>query len=129
MKMKKDVLSKIISHAKREVPIEACGYLAGYNGVITDVFEMKNADMSPEHFTFDVKEQFKTVKAARTEGLEITAIYHSHPHSPARMSQEDVRLANDKSKHYVIYSIYENEIKCYKFNDNENIIEEDVELI
>ena len=35
----------------------------------------------------------------------IVGVYHSHPASPARLSQEDVRLANDPQLYYVIISL------------------------
>ena len=101
----RDVADDIIEHAKKDTPVEACGYLAGKNGVITKSYRMTNIDNSPEHFSFDPKEQFDVVRKARSEGLEIIANYHSHPLSPARPSQEDIDLAYDPDISYLIISL------------------------
>ncbi len=103
--IKKQVIEAIVAHAKKEAPVEACGYLAGENGVITRHYELTNVDHSPEHFSFDPKEQFNVVKQVRNENLEIMANYHSHPASPARPSQEDIRLAYDPGISYFIVSL------------------------
>jgi len=101
-----DVLAGIIAHARREAPIEACGYLAERrDGVIDTVYPLTNADASPEHFRLLPAEQFAAVRAMRQDGRGLRAVYHSHPASPARMSDEDIRLAADRSLNYVIVSL------------------------
>ncbi len=105
MKITKNVLEAITAHAKREAPIEACGYLAREGGIITRHYELANIDRSPEHFLFDPKEQFAVFRDARAKGLEICAVYHSHPATPARPSAEDIKLAYDPSLSYVIISL------------------------
>lgn len=105
MKIQKDVRDKIVEHARRQAPVEACGYLGAKDGVVCRHYELTNVDQSPEHFSFDPKEQFDTVRDARSRGLEICAVYHSHPATPARPSAEDIRLAYDPSISYVIISL------------------------
>jgi len=107
--IKRDVYNQIIAHAKADLPNEACGYLAGLDGVVTLGYQLTNIDHSPEHFSFDPSEQFKTVKDARSKGLQILANYHSHPETPSRPSQEDIRLAFDPDISYIIISLAENE--------------------
>lgn len=99
------VMHELISHARAEAPIEACGYLAGKDDLITAAFRLRNVDASPEHFSFEPAEQFVTVRRMRAEGVRLQAVYHSHPTTPARPSQEDIRLANDPSLRYVIVSL------------------------
>jgi len=105
LKVHKKVLEKIIDHAKKDLPNEACGYLAGNDGNIVKSYPLTNIDKSHEHFSFDPKEQFETVKAARSEGLKLLAVYHSHPQTPARPSKEDIKLAYDPKISYVIVSV------------------------
>lgn len=107
--IKRDVINQIIEHAKQDLPNEACGYLAGNDGVVTIGYQLTNTDHSPEHFSFDPAEQFKTVKDARNKGIQILANYHSHPETPSRPSIEDIRLAFDPDISYVIISLAENE--------------------
>ncbi|MDR3437435.1 M67 family metallopeptidase [Telmatospirillum sp.] len=100
-----DVLTTIIAHAREQAPIEACGYLAEKDGVTSKVFRLTNADASAEHFSLLPAEQFAAVRAMRLDGYRLRAVYHSHPASPARMSEEDIRLAIDPSLSYVIVSL------------------------
>jgi proteasome lid subunit RPN8/RPN11 len=96
---------KIISHAARDMPNEACGMLVGHPGVVETHYEMSNVDQSGEHFTLDPKEQFQVIKAMRASGLSLLGIYHSHPASPARPSEEDIRLALTPDVVHVIVSM------------------------
>jgi proteasome lid subunit RPN8/RPN11 len=105
MKIMKNVIDKIVRHAKTDAPAEACGYLAREEGVVTRHYELTNYDKSPEHFSFDPTEQFKALRDARDKGLEICAVYHSHPCTPARPSEEDIKLAFDPRLSYIIVSL------------------------
>lgn len=105
MKILKSVLRQIVQHAKKDAPLEACGYLAGLDGVVIKDYPLTNIDKSSEHFSFDPKEQFTAAKDARAKGLEIYAVYHSHPATAARPSQEDIKLAYDPEIAYVIVSL------------------------
>ncbi len=96
----------IIEHARRDAPIEACGYLASKNGEAVDaVVPLTNVDRSPEHFSFDPGEQFQALRKIRSAGRKLQAVYHSHPLTPARPSAEDLRLAYDPTLSYVIVSL------------------------
>jgi proteasome lid subunit RPN8/RPN11 len=68
---------------------------------------MTNADAASDHFMMAPAEQFAVVKAVRAAGLEMLAIYHSHPESPARPSAEDIRLALTPGAIHVIVSLRE----------------------
>lgn len=122
----KDLLEKIKEQGRKEAPIEACGYLAGNDNVAKEVIYMKNIDNSPEHFTFDPKEQFAALKYARSKGLDLIGVYHTHPASPARMSKEDIRLANDTNIVYLIYSLTEDVIRAFKIDKDKNVSEIEV---
>ncbi|MBU4467989.1 MAG: M67 family metallopeptidase, partial [Candidatus Omnitrophica bacterium] len=105
MKILRKVIREIVDHAKQEAPLEACGYLGSKDGIIKKIYALTNIDKSNEHFSFEPKEQFLAVKDARAQGLEICAVYHSHPASPARPSQEDIKLAYDPNMSYFIISL------------------------
>lgn len=119
LKISKDIVDMIFAQAKEEAPIEACGYLAGKDGVVVRHFAMTNIDKSTDHFSLDPAEQFNVLKAARNEGLEIIGVYHSHPESPARLSAEDLKLAVDPNMIYVIASIKDNVniIKAFRIKE------------
>jgi proteasome lid subunit RPN8/RPN11 len=103
--LRKSVYTEILLQAKSQLPDESCGYLMGKGDEVTVSYPMTNIDHSPEHFSFDPKEQFAAVRYARMSGLEIIGNWHSHPQSPSRPSQEDIRLAYDPTISYWILSL------------------------
>ena len=103
----KSVLREMVEAAYEVAPFEACGLLAGTASRATKCYVLTNADASAEHFSMLPEEQFTAVKDMRRNGLQMTAIWHSHPASPARMSEEDMRLAYTSDVLYVIVSLAE----------------------
>lgn len=99
------VRDEIVAHARQDTPLEACGYIGEKDGLASRVIRLTNADASPEHFSLVPAEQFAAVRALRQDGYRLRAVYHSHPASPARMSDEDLRLARDPALSYVIVSL------------------------
>jgi len=103
--IKQQVWEEIIAQARREAPEESCGYLIGNDDVITENYKMENIDHSSEHFSFAPKDQFSAIRYVRSKGLQIIGNWHSHPVSPSRPSEEDLRLANDPDIRYFILSL------------------------
>ena len=93
LKIQNNIFEQMLKQAKDQAPIEACGILAGRDGQVEKLYKMTNVDQSNTHFMMAPEEQFKVVKDIRSAGLEMLAIYHSHPETPARLSAEDIRLA------------------------------------
>ncbi len=135
-----EVFVAIKKQAEAEAPNEACGYLvgrieaAGGDGVdrgaidpaeelrvVTRHIPMTNADASPEHFTFHPGEQFGALTSARSGGEELVGVYHSHPATPARMSNEDIRLANDVDMVYVIHSLATGDTKAFSVTKEKDV--------
>lgn len=100
---------KIVAHAEKELPNEACGLIGGtINGdskKIKKVYLLTNIDHSNEHFSLDPKEQLAAIKDMRQNGLVPLGNWHSHPESPSRPSDEDKRLAYDSKASYMILSL------------------------
>jgi len=130
MKVQKDIIDHIVAHAQKGVPIEMCGYLASRDGVVCKHYELTNIDQAEEHFSFDPAEQFATIKDARQQGLDVCAVYHSHPVTPARPSQEDIRLAYDPNISYVIVSLADGgqDVKSFKIKDGQ-VSPESIEIV
>ena len=105
MKIKKDLIGRLFARGESEVPVEICGYLAGIGDTATEDYPVTNNERSAEHFTMEPKEQFDAMRRARDAGLEILAVYHTHPATPARPSDEDIRLAFDPRIVYLIASL------------------------
>ncbi|MCH3953771.1 MAG: M67 family metallopeptidase [Eubacterium sp.] len=108
--LKKSDYEKILEHARKEKPDEACGLIGGIDHEdgsreIQKVYLLTNLDHSNEHFSLDPKEQLKAVKDMRENGMKPLGNWHSHPESPSRSSQEDIRLAFDGKASYLILSL------------------------
>ena len=123
------VYDEIVAHSLELKPIESCGYLAGKDLNIERLYKMVNIDNEPDHFSFEPKEQFSVVKDARQSGFDLIAVYHSHPESPARPSQEDLRLLKDPNMIYVIISLMTEipDIKAFRL-DNNNMTSVTIEI-
>lgn len=105
MEITKEVYQLLINEARAANPLECCGYLAGREGGIVQAYPMENVDKSRVHYSFDPGEQFRTVKEIRKASLTVIGVYHSHPETPARPSEEDIRLAYDPQVSHVIISL------------------------
>ncbi len=105
LKIPNNIFEQMVAQAEKTAPVEACGILAGRNGLTEKLYEMTNADNSPTHFTMIPEEQFAATKELRREDIETLAVYHSHPTSQAKPSQEDIKLAVMPRATYVILSL------------------------
>ena len=93
--LKQEDYNKIVDHAKKGLP----------NEVVTDVYLLRNVDESREHFSMDPAEQLAAIKDIRQKKGVLLGNFHSHPESPSRPSQEDIRLAYDPKMNYLILSL------------------------
>ena len=100
---------KIVAHAESVYPNEACGLLGvtveDRDRDVREVYLLTNADASSEHFSMDPREQLAAIKDMRSKGLQPLGNWHSHPETPSRPSEEDVRLAYDPNATYMILSL------------------------
>lgn len=128
IRIPKSIVDDIIVHAKEEHPKECCGILGGKDNEVSTSYRMTNTDNSSTTYFMEPREQFKVMKELRTKGLEITAIYHSHPHTTCYPSGTDVKLAYYPDSFYVIISLADMEkpeVRAFKIKD-EKITEEKI---
>nr|WP_304003993.1 M67 family metallopeptidase [Ruminococcus bromii] len=113
IKLTKSDFKKILAHAVKELPDEACGLIAGTveggDKKIKKVYLLTNIDHSNEHFSLDPREQLEAIKDMRKNGFVPLGNWHSHPESPSRPSEEDKRLAFDSKASYMILSLMDRE--------------------
>ena len=73
IQLNKADFEKMLAHATRELPDEACGLIAGEvqgtDKIVRKVYLLTNIDHSNEHFSLDPKEQLAAVKDMRANGL------------------------------------------------------------
>lgn len=114
LKIPEQIAESIIAQGLATPEIEVCGILAGKDGAVEEIYPMTNADNSIEHFTMRPEEQFAVIKDIRRNGLQMLAIYHTHPETPARPSEEDIRLAFTGDVLYIITSLAERDAPVTK---------------
>ena len=134
-----NIIDELIAQAEKDAPDETCGYLLGIippstgggrgEALVTENYPMENIDHSPEHFSFAPRDQFAALRYARSKGLKILANWHSHPASPSRPSQEDLRLANDPTIRYAILSLLGGEPRLNSFRIlNGEVVDKEIHL-
>lgn len=118
------MVDEIYSHALACDPEESCGLLAGTSddGLLKAerVIPMTNAEPGDKsvRYLLDAGEQFKAMRSAEADGLEIVGAFHSHVRSPARPSETDLALAAYPEWAWLIVSLggSEPELKAYFIN-------------
>lgn len=100
-----NLIERLLDHCRSAIPNEACGMLAGSDGVVRHLYEIKNVEPSPVSYLMDPREQFNIMKDMRQKGARLIAIYHSHPQSPAYPSAKDIGLAFYDDAVYIIVSL------------------------
>jgi [CysO sulfur-carrier protein]-S-L-cysteine hydrolase len=126
------LVDKIIEHARKDHPDEACGVIAGPAGSDRPerFIPMLNAARSPTFYEFDSGEQLKVWRAMDDNDEEAVVIYHSHTATEAYPSRTDISYANEPQAHYVLASTRdaaETEFRSYRILDGE-VTEEPVTI-
>ena len=131
--LSRDLRDRIVAHARRDHPDEACGILAGPVGTDrpTRFIPMTNAARSPTFYEFDSTEQFQVWREMDDQDEEPVVIYHSHTATEAYPSRTDIGLAAEPGAHYVLVSTRdedETEFRSYRIVDGE-VTEEPVTIL
>jgi proteasome lid subunit RPN8/RPN11 len=90
LEIPEDLLNRIMDHARQEYPLESCGILAGRDGKITDFYPVVNTKKSSSCYLMEPEEQLRVFQEIERMGVELSAIYHSHPYTAPFPSQRDV---------------------------------------
>ncbi|WP_182908435.1 Mov34/MPN/PAD-1 family protein [Microbispora sp. H13382] len=129
----RELVDKIVAHARADHPDEACGILAGPAG--SDRPErfvpMENAERSPTFYRFDSMEQFRVWREMDDRDEVPVVIYHSHTATEAYPSRTDITLASEPDAHYVLVSTASEEetsFRSYRIVDGV-VTEEEVKIV
>ena len=114
VRIRKQIVERMVGEAKRTPAEECCGLLAGREGEITEIFPATNALASATEFEIAPEELFRIFRAMRETGLEHLGIYHSHPQGPEVPSPRDVAQAfYPEAAYFVIWK----EVRAFAIRD------------
>ncbi len=100
------LVNKILTHAQHSPEAEVCGLIAARDGVPDRVYPIANvADVPEKLFAMEPAAQIEAMRLMREGGEELFAIYHSHPHAPAKPSARDLQEAAYPQALYLIVSL------------------------
>ena len=125
---------ELVAYGREHLPEEACGLIAGTEEdgerFIKKIYYLENIDHATDHFTLDPKEQMAAIKDMRSLGLKPLGNWHSHPESPSRPSEEDIKLAFDSKASYMILSLMAKEAVFNSFHvEKGEVTKEDLRII
>lgn len=129
VKIGKEAYDGMIAHCESGYPYEVCGVMIGNGKEISHYRKCRNlieedsvdtefknsnklgSERLRDRFELDPKSYLEADEWARSEGLEILGIYHSHPDHPSKPSETDRQIASPYWG-YIIFSINDG-----RFND------------
>jgi proteasome lid subunit RPN8/RPN11 len=103
LKVPRRLWEQMRDDCQRRSPIEACGLVAGKDGMAVEAFPTVNALSSPVRYRLDPQEQILLMQSIEGSGYEMIAIYHSHPNGPAVPSPTDILEAGYPDSYYLIW--------------------------
>jgi [CysO sulfur-carrier protein]-S-L-cysteine hydrolase len=120
MRISSELLDEIVAHAREQAPSECCGMVAARDGEAVRVYRARNVAPSPKlAYEIDGAEQYKIQMEIEHTGLDLGAIYHSHPRTEPYPSQTDINLAFYPDAVYVIVGLRgtQPEVRAYSIRD------------
>lgn len=102
LKLTNAQLEEMLAHVKEQAPLEACGLLSGRDDRVEKVYLVENQAKSPQQFVMDPLQQLRVFEEIEEDGLELAAIFHSHPAGPEAVSATDVEQAAYPVVHIVL---------------------------
>jgi proteasome lid subunit RPN8/RPN11 len=105
VRVREEVLTEMLEHARRVPQVECCGLLAGRDGVITTIFPATNALASAIAYEIAPRELFELFRTLRDKGLTHLGQYHSHLSSDNVPSPTDIEQAGYPDHVYFIVSL------------------------
>lgn len=109
-------IQELVSIAKDVLPNESCGLLLGENDAVVEILPMRNVDESPLTFSIESTELVEAYNLAESKGLQVIAIFHSHPAQPSP-SSTDIKFMEINPVVWLIYSTTEWRLKAYVYDE------------
>jgi [CysO sulfur-carrier protein]-S-L-cysteine hydrolase len=108
------IYDDLVAQARSEVPVECCGLLAGRlpafdskpaRAKVERRYPLVNELQSPREFLSESRSMFDAMRDMERRGLEVLAVYHSHPQSPPTPSRKDLEWSYSSQVVHLILSL------------------------
>ena len=103
--------------AKDALPNESCAFLLGHNDNVKEILKVRNSDESPVTFRIEAADLLHTYCLAESKGMQVVAIFHSHPTKPWP-SSTDVKFMEINPVVWVIYSTTDDQLRAFIYDDD-----------
>jgi [CysO sulfur-carrier protein]-S-L-cysteine hydrolase len=122
MRIARALFDEMVSHARETGDEECCGLISTREDTAVQLYRTTNTRPTPKYgYEMDGMELFRIMEEIEDQGLELGAIYHSHPRSDPVPSQTDINLARYPDSVYIIVgnATTEPEVKGWTIRDGE----------
>jgi proteasome lid subunit RPN8/RPN11 len=121
VRIPREMLDRMVEHARREAPNECVGVLGTRDGEPQLLVEAENARRSPLAYEIAPQELLRVHDRLDEDDLEVGAIYHSHTRTEPVPSQTDINLAFYPEALYIIVGLADAEpdVRAYRIVDGE----------
>lgn len=121
LRVSQDSLDQTLAYLRAALPNEGVGLWAGKRDQVVQVWPLENIHAAPHlRYEADPKALIEALRALEVGGLELVAIYHSHPTGSAQPSETD-RLQAFWRVPYVIFALQTGEIRAYHLPEGEEV--------
>jgi len=121
LQVPRECLEQTLAHLRAVLPNEGVGLWAGQHHRVLQVWPLENVHAKPQQcYEASPKEVLETLRSIERRGLELVAIYHSHPTGPAVPSDADRLLAFWRVP-YVIFALQTGDVRAYWLPQGEEV--------
>jgi [CysO sulfur-carrier protein]-S-L-cysteine hydrolase len=109
---------------ERSLPNESCAFLLAdrNDDKVSKILPMRNIEESAVSFSMDPYEVLQAYNIADSLGMQIIAIFHSHP-ARASPSSTDIKFMEINPVIWLIYSTTENILRAYLYSAEDDVEE------
>ncbi len=93
MRLPNALRAELLREAARALPWEACGLVGGLEDDLLTFIACRNAAESSHRYTICPEDVLQAFREFERQGIELRAIFHSHPEGAAHPSATDIREA------------------------------------
>lgn len=130
IKIPRQLLAELISHALEDDPNECCGLLLGKRDEVDEIHRMSNVNKKPiSRYTMDPGELIEAQEKAKKSDREFVAIYHSHTFTQGYPSKTDIQnavaVASISARHVIVSLVEKTRpvVRAFKINADSEVTE------